>query len=60
MIKSKDEYKYYLEQDRLSLNKKMKRPNPFFGDDIWKFQQLMRKLEYYNNCKSKIYKPYIY
>ncbi len=60
MIQSYDDYKYYLEADRLSLGVKRVRP-PLFGGDIWKFQRLLRKLEYYLNCKgSALYKPIIF
>lgn len=60
MIESKKEYFYYLEADRISLGRK-KKPRIFDFDDIWRFQRLLRKLEYYKNCKkSLIWKPYIY
>lgn len=45
MIKTKSEYKYYLLQDAKALGKKRKSPS-FIGDDIWKFQRLMRLCEY--------------
>lgn len=60
MIRSKNDYKFYLEADRKALNKKRKYPVPFIGDEIWKFQRLMRKLEYINNCKSVLWKTYFY
>lgn len=60
MIKSQADYVYFLEEDRKSLNKKRKKPVPFIGDEIWKFQRLMRKIEYINNCKGVLYKPYLY
>lgn len=49
MIKSKDDLKYYLEQDRLALRKVYSKPK-CFTDEIWKFQILLRKYEYLNNC----------
>ena len=55
MIKSYEEYKYYLEQDRLArgLPDHIKRPR--FGRDIvWRWQRMLRKLEYYSNCKKGI------
>jgi len=59
MIKSYDDYKYYLEADRLALGKKRVSPS-LIGDEIWKFQILLRKLEYYKNCKKLvIYSPII-
>lgn len=59
LIRSKKEYLYYLEADRIALKKKHKKPH-LFGDDIWKYQRILRKLEYYENCKTaKIWKPYI-
>ncbi len=58
MIKSKEDYKYYLEADRIALNETAKRPRVFL-DEIWTFQRLLRKVEYYNNCKkSSIYVPF--
>lgn len=60
MIKSKEEYKYYLYCDKMALNKKQKFPR-VIGDEIWQFQRLMRKAEYYKNChKSIIGKIYSY
>ena len=49
MINSKVEYNYYLKQDSLALRcEKRKRPN-LLGDEIWKFQRVLRWLEYYSN-----------
>lgn len=60
MIKSKKDYKYYLEADRIALGKKRKTPMIFF-DEVWVFERLLRKVEYYKNCKkAKIYLPYYY
>lgn len=60
MITSRDEYKFYLEADRLALGKKRKRPR-IIGDEVWVFQRLLRELEYYKNCKKSILlKPYYY
>lgn len=53
MIKSKEEYKYYLKCDKEALDIKYKKPR-IFGDEIWKFERLMRKYEWYQNCKSGI------
>lgn len=54
MIESKKDYLDYLEQDRLALGKKYSRPR-LVGDEIWKFQRLMRKTEYYKNCSKNIF-----
>lgn len=60
MIKSKKDYEYYLEADRIALGKKRKKPMIFF-DEVWVFERLLRKVEYYKNCKkSEIYRPYYY
>ena len=68
MIKSKEEYKYYLKQDALargissfSLKEKIKElVQPV---STWRFQKSLRKFEYYSNCKtdilSKIYTKYL-
>ena len=60
MIQSKEDYKFYLESDRIALSKKNKKPR-IIGDEIWIFQRLLRKREYYKNCKkSVIFKPHYY
>ncbi len=60
MIKSWQDYKYYLNSDRCALHRKGKRPWLFILDPIWTYQRLMRKYEYYINCKkSFIWKAYI-
>ncbi len=51
MIKSKADYKRYLEQDRIALYKNKKRPS-IAGDEIWQYEILLRKTEYYLNCKK--------
>ncbi len=53
MIKTKKELKYYLECDRIALGKKQKRPS-LFGDEIWKFQIVMRKLCYYDATRNPL------
>ena len=64
MIRSKQDYLFYLSEDRIALGKRKKGilaeiKQFFFPDYIWQFQKLMRKFEYYSNCKrdvfSKIY-----
>ncbi len=45
MIKDKAEYRFYLEEDRKALGIKRKRPR-LYGDEIWKFQRLLRRAEY--------------
>lgn len=53
-IQSKEDLRYYLEQDRIAL----KRPAGFVlkKDNIWKFEILLRKAEYYCNCMPGILK----
>ncbi len=53
MIKSKDDYKYYLNADRIALCKESTYRDLFF-DKVWKFQRLLRQLEYFTNCKKNI------
>lgn len=68
MIQSKEDYKRYLERDRIalrvnSLSLSAKLLNFISPNLIWKFQKLLRKVEYYQNCKnsgiSKIYYFYL-
>lgn len=57
MIRSKKDLLYYLTADKIALGIKRFRPRRF-GDEIWKYQILLRKVEYYVNCrKSLVYKP---
>ncbi|WP_339624127.1 serine acetyltransferase [uncultured Winogradskyella sp.] len=66
MIHSKLDYKRYLEQDRIALRIKhfnlSKEVFNFLSPNmIWKFQKLLRKVEYYQNCKNKgLNKIYFY
>lgn len=62
MIQSKKDYKYYLECDKIALGKKYKIPK-LVGDEIWIFERLMRKAEFYKNCSKtiigKLYSKYL-
>ena len=51
MISSKNNYLKYLEQDKLALGKKYKSPK-LVHDEIWRFEILLRKTEFYVNCKK--------
>lgn len=61
MIQSRHDYLYYLEADRVALGvgvqKGIKGWLKFllFPDYVWRFQRLLRKVEYYQNCKSGIH-----
>ena len=61
MINSKTDYKKFLEMDMIALGKSG-RPK-LVGDEIWKFQRLLRKTEYFVNCNKtffgKIYSLYL-
>ena len=63
MIKSKRDLAVYLEMDRKALGINKSRPS-WFGDEIWRYQILLRKFEYLVNCGSgflaKIHKRIIY
>ncbi|NCS98819.1 serine acetyltransferase [Candidatus Parcubacteria bacterium] len=58
MINSKEDYKYYLEADRIAnaLPKKSGIKSAlkdfFLPNHVWEFQKTLRKLEYYKNCKK--------
>ena len=51
VINSKNDYLKYLEQDKLALGKKYKFPK-LVHDEIWRFEILLRKTEFYVNCKK--------
>jgi serine O-acetyltransferase len=48
MITTKKDLKHYLGQDAIALRCYKKRPR-ILGDDIWKYQIILRKTEYYAN-----------
>ena len=52
MIKNKNDLEYYLEEDRIYSNKKRKKPR-IIGDEVWKYQILLRKEEYHTNVNNK-------
>jgi serine O-acetyltransferase len=54
MIDSKETYRAYLRQDQLALGRQNDRRPRLFGDEIWKFERLLRKVEYDTNCRRGI------
>lgn len=52
MIQSKASLEYFLQCDKVALRMERKRPR-IFGDHVWKYERLLRKCEYYRNCKPK-------
>lgn len=60
MITTKNELKHYLLQDAIALNCDERQRPSLFGDEIWKFQRLLRKTEYYTNLYNKSKKYYIF
>lgn len=53
MIKHKDDYENYLKADKIALKKRKKKPG-FLGDETWKYQRLLRRIEYLQNNKNII------
>lgn len=53
LIKTKTDLRYFLDQDKkaLVINNRV-RPK-LFGDEIWKYQRLLRKTEYHHNNLTK-------
>lgn len=49
MIRSREDFRHYLEADRISLGVDNTLRVRLF-DDIWKYQRLMRKLAFLTNC----------
>ena len=58
MIQTKSDLKYYLEQDAVALRCETRKRPKLFGDEIWKFQRILRRAEYYNNLYHNS-KPYL-
>ena len=59
MITSKDDLKYYMARDKIALRCEGKKRPKLFSDEIWKFEILMRKTEYYTNMYRSSKKYYI-
>lgn len=60
MILSKSDYRYYLAADRIALGRKKISYKTFlielfFPDHIWRFQKLLRRVEFAKNCKTPIF-----
>ena len=55
MIQSKHDYLAYLEADRQALGRYGRGPLFLIQDPIWYFQRLLRKLEFYHNCRSSTF-----
>ncbi len=51
MIDSRETYQYYIKQDRLALGRRQNARPRLFGDEIWKFEILLRKVEFDLNCR---------
>lgn len=66
MIKSKKEFREYLEADKLALlgnvklNRNFKIKQVIAPNYIFRYQRLLRKLEYYKNCKAGILNKTLY
>jgi serine O-acetyltransferase len=68
MIRTKSDYHYYLEADRIALAKPDKKSRSvyssissfLFPDYIWKFQKTLRKLEYLKNNKNNYFNKLVY
>ncbi|MDR3063298.1 MAG: hypothetical protein LBU40_04055 [Methanobrevibacter sp.] len=67
MIKNKKDYLHYLNEDQKATGAYTKHPilnnniMILLTDPCWKFQKLLRKLEYWTNCKNRhIWKIYIF
>lgn len=65
MITSKQDLRFYLEQDRIALKQNRNSMSSrikgiFFPNEVWKFERILRYTEYYTNVKgtnpiSKVY-----
>jgi serine O-acetyltransferase len=53
MIESRSDYEFYLEADRLALRMSYRRPR-MFGDEIWKYERLLRCVAWRTNAGSRL------
>ena len=54
MIDSRQKYREYIRQDQLALGRKQDARPRLFGEEIWKFEILLRKVEYDLNCRRGV------
>ncbi len=54
MIKTKSDLKYYLDSDKKALGIDRRKPR-IFSDEIWKYEIILRKREYYQNQRDGLY-----
>lgn len=59
MIQSHEDYLNYSEADRISRGEDGWSWRRRFTDEIWLFQRLLRKMEYYENCKRSTIDRYL-
>jgi serine O-acetyltransferase len=52
MIKTKADYNFYLQADKIALRMDAFRQPRILRDSIWQFERLLRKVEFYTNCKT--------
>lgn len=61
MIRSKKDYLIYLDADRIALGMSKWDLKLRLFDEVWSFERLLRKVEYYQNCETSILgKIYLY
>lgn len=54
MIKAKEDLREYLKADQVALGKEGQRSPRFKHDIVWTYQILLRKCEYYENCRKDL------
>jgi len=52
MITSKEEYHFFFEADKIALG--IKKQKSGLLPTIWKFQRLLKKIEYYKSIRYKV------
>src|SRR5262245_38586612 len=58
MIRSRADYRLYLEADKRALRIDHARPR-LVRDETWRFQHLLREVEFYKNCRRGFWwRPY--
>ena len=55
MIQTKEDYNFFLEADQIALGARARRHPKIIGDDQWKYLRLLRKSEYYLNCRGDLF-----
>lgn len=60
MIQTKEDLREYLRWDKIALHKKQLKKPRFARDEVWKYEIILRKTEYYTNNQQCVFNKVMY